>query len=629
MTQTVIASTTTKYPRGGTNALTKLSAFADQGAQTLYVAFTAGFAVVMGLGVFYRYVLNNSLSWSDELAMILFTWAVLLGASIAYTQDRHIRLETLVRSLSATWRARVSVVMEGLSGGFLLALFISGIEAVGVSAQVRTLAMRWPLTVPYLAIPVAAALMLFNWVRHNTDCGELPPTLTRFTIAGVMFGILYAPYGAYIHLSGPILAAVVGAIFVGTLAIGMPIAFALGTVALFYAAALGSSITFYLIALQVFYGTQSIALLAVPLLILAGMLMHYAGLGRDIVAFAETFVGRFRGGLGLADVVASLIFADISGSAISDTAAIGSVMIPAMKARGYHPPFTAALQGAAGTLGAMFPPAITLLLYGVALNVSITHLFAASVLPGILVALSFGIVALVHGALNNYPREVVSLRGLPLRVGRALPGLFAAVIVLGGILGGVFTPAEAGTVLLLYVLLLCVIYYRKPGPAQMYRATVQAGTISGMLLFLVATAGFLGWMLNYDQVSSALTSAIAGLTINRWLVLILANMLLIVLGSVLEAAPIIFGFLPTFMPVLTHLGIDPVQWGVLFVIDMGIGMLIPPVALMLFVSAQIAEVRVEQAMRAAIPFILIMLLNLMLVATRPELTHVLPRLLPR
>jgi tripartite ATP-independent transporter DctM subunit len=625
----VITTITAEQPPGRAVVLTKLSEFANQGAEALYVTLTAGFAAVMGLGVFFRYVLNNSLSWSDELAMILFTWAILLGASIAYAQDRHVRLETLVRQLIPTWQARVSVLSEGLSGGFLLALLVSGIEAVGASAQVLTLAMRWPLTVPYLAIPVASALMLFTWVRHNTDFSAWSPTSTRFAIAIGLFTILYAPYGAYIHLSGPVLAAVLGTIFVGTLAVGMPIAFALGTVALFYASALGTSITFYLIALQVFYGTQSIVLLAVPLLILSGMLMHYAGLGRDIVAFAEMFVGRFRGGLGFADVVASLIFADISGSAISDTAAIGSVMIPAMKARGYHAPFTAALQGAAGTLGTMCPPAITLLLYGAALNVSITHLFAASVLPGVLVALSFGVVALIHGGLHNYPRELVSLRGLHLRVGRAVPGLFAGAIVLGGILGGVFTPAEAGTVLLLYIVLLCALYYRRPGPAQMYRATIHAGTISGMLLFLVATAGFLGWMLNYDQVSSALISAMASLTFNRWLVLALANLLLIVLGSVLEAAPIIFGFLPTFMPVLTHLGIDPVQWGVLFVIDMGIGMLIPPVALMLFISAQIAEVRVEQAMRAAIPFVLIMLLNLMLVAAMPELTHTLPRLLPR
>lgn len=592
-----------------------------------YIIVTTLFTLVMFVGVIFRYVLNNSLTWSDELALILFTWAIFLAAAMAFFDDKHVRLDVIVRHAPERWRGLLTTTADGVTGGCLTALLVSGISAVEASQQIRTMALGWPLTIPFMAIPVACALMLVAWA-HRTLM-QPSRALARLMIAAAVFAAMYAPFGDYVQLSGPPRALFLIAIFVITMGIGMPVALALATVALAYAATIGSAINFDLAALQLFYGTQNIALVAVPLLVTSGMLMHEAGIGRDLVGLAELFVGRLRGGLAAADVVASLIFADISGSAVSDTAAIGSVMIPAMKGRGYEPAFTAALQAAAGTLGYMFPPAITLLLYGVALNVSITHLFAASLLPGFLVAGSFIVVGLGHGWRHNYPREAVNLAEAPRRLLRAVPGLFAAVIILGGILGGVFTPAEAGVVLLIYILLVGFIFYRMRSPARVVAATMAGGNISGMMLFLVSTAAFVGWMLNYDQVSSAVTTAIGGFAHERFAVLAVASLLFIGLGSVLEAAPLIFGFMPTFLPVLAEAGVDPVQWGVLFVIQMGIGMLIPPVALMLNVSSQIAGVRIESAMRAAIPFVLIMLLDLVLVAVIPGLTEFLPSLLPR
>jgi C4-dicarboxylate transporter DctM subunit len=393
-----------------------------------------------------------------------------------------------------------------------------------------------------------------------------------------------------------------------------------------YVAVFGT-IPFHTGALQVFYGIEILAFLAVPLLILSGMLMHTSGIAQRLVDFAQALVGRIRGGLAASDVVASLIFADISGSAASDTAAIGAIMIPAMKKRGYSASFCAALQGASGTLGLMFPPAITLLLYAVAMNVSVSRLFAASLIPGVLVAGSFVVVAYVHARRNGYPRERVPLRELVPRTLAALPGLFAAVIVVGGILGGVFTPAEAGVVLLAYVLLLTVVVYRKAGPRRVYRATIEAGHISGMMLLLVSTSAFLAFVLAYDDVAFALADGVAAVTQDRTFVLVLLNVVFIVLGMFLEAAPIIFGFLPSFMPLVAKIGIDPVLWGVIFVINMGIGMLTPPVALTLYISTAIAEVPFARAVRASMPFMAIMVIDLILVACFPSIAMWLPGLL--
>jgi tripartite ATP-independent transporter DctM subunit len=326
-------------------------------------------------------------------------------------------------------------------------------------------------------------------------------------------------------------------------------------------------------------------------------------------------------------VLASLIFADISGSAVSDTAAIGGIMIPEMKKRGYNAAFCAALQGAAGTLGLMFPPAITLLLYAVATNVSVSHLFAATFIPVTMVAISFVVVSYLHARRHGYPREAVPLKEILPRTIRAIPGIFAAVIVVAGILGGVFTPAEASVVLLTYVLILTVVFYRSVGSREIYQATVQSGYISGMMLFLVATSAFLGFVLAYDGAAFLLADAVSEVTHNRYWVLFLVNVIFIFLGQFLEAAPIIFGFLPTFMPLLSHVGVDPVLWGVIFVINMAIGMLSPLVGLTLYISAAIAEVPFAQAVRAAVPFILILVLDLALVALFPQIAMWLPNLM--
>jgi tripartite ATP-independent transporter DctM subunit len=243
------------------------------------------------------------------------------------------------------------------------------------------------------------------------------------------------------------------------------------------------------------------------------------------------------------------------------------------------------------------------------------------------VALSFIVVSYLHARRRGYPRELIPAREIPRRTVRALPGIFAAVIVVAGILGGVFTPAEAGVVLLVYVLLLTLLGYRSVRPRQIYRATIQAGHTSGMMLFLVATSAFLGFILAYDEVAFALAEAVSGVTENRYVVLLLANLIFIFLGMFLEAAPIIFGFLPTFMPLLAKVGVDPILWGVIFVINMGIGMLVPPVALTLYVAAAIAEVPFARAVRAALPFMMIMVLDLALVVTFPVIATWLPNLL--
>lgn len=606
--------------------LVLLSDGLDRLTQVGYVAATATFASVMLLGVFFRYALNNSLSWSDELALVVFAWAVFLSTASAYLHDKHVKLELILHRLPPNVQKRWQVGIDGLSGGFLISLVFSGLQALEVAARAHTDALQWPMTIPYTAIPVASLIMFVHWLRRVSEGWTSVGGVLRLAIALVFFAAVVLPFGQYVQLAGAPRFLLLAGMLLFPMFLGVPVAFALGLMATTYVATFGT-IPFNTGALQIFFGVENLTLMAIPLLILAGSIMHTVGIAETLVDFAQALVGRLRGGLAASNVVASFIFGDISGSAVSDTAAIGAIMIPQMKARGYNAAFCAALQGSAGTMGMLAPLSITVLLYATAINVSVSRLAAATFVPLIFTAVSFGIVAYVHSRRHGYPRENVPLRLLPMRALRAIPGLFAAVLVAGGIIGGIFTPAEVGTILLFYVLFLAAVMYRSANPRRLFRTTVQAGYISGMTLFMVATSAFMGFVLARDLVGILLAESIQGFTTNRFLIIYIVNAVFIVLGMGLEAPAMIFGFLPSFIPLLQAAGVDPVHWGVIFVINMGLGMIIPPVALNLFISTQLAGVRFEQAVRACLPFIIIMFVDQLIIILIPQIPLFLPNLI--
>lgn len=611
---------------GWARPLVVLSDVLDQVTGALYVATTVAFASVMLLGIFFRYVLNNSLAWSDELALIIFVWASFLSIASGYLHEKHVHIDILVEALRSPWRKRVEVLAEGLAGAYLISLLVSSLEAFEFVGRGNTNALLWPLTVPFLAIPVAGVLMLIHWARRNVIDTTWVTSLSKLLVILGFFYLVYLPLGQYVQLGGAARFWLLALAFFVPLLLGVPVAFAIGLVATMYLAVFGN-VPFHEGARQISYGIEILALMAIPLLILGGRIMHAAGIALHMVRFAQVLVGRVRGGLGASNVVASLLFGDISGSPVSDTAAIGSLMIPEMKRRGYRADFCAGLQGAAGTLALLAPFSITVILYATAVGVSVGRLAAATFLPALLVALSFMLVVVLHARRHNYPREPVP-RGLVLPYTiSAVPGLFAIVLIVVGILGGVFTPAEVGAILVAYVLLLTVLLYRRARPRELCRATIEAGHISGMTLFMIATSALLAFMLARDLVSDLLVDTVSAFTTDRLVVIFLVNIVFIILGMVLEAAPMIFGFLPSFLPLLQHVGVDPVHFGILFAINMGLGALIPPVALNLFVSTALAEVRYHEAVRACVPFIVIMVIDWVIVAVFPQIPLLLPHLL--
>ena len=606
--------------------LTVLSDAVDRGTAFLAVLATVAFAAVMLLGVFFRYVLNSSLSWSDEVALFIFGWAAFLFIASAYLHDKHVNVDVLVQRLPPRWQARATLIAEDLSGGYLVSLLVASLQAMEIVAKGRTDALHIPMTVQFVAIPVAVVLMMIHWMRRNMAQGASAAAIGKLLLALGYFCIVFLPIGKYVHLAGGTRTVVLALALFGPMLIGVPVALSLGLMATLYVALVGD-ISFMTAALQTYNGITIYTLLAIPLLILSGKLMHAAGIARLLVNFAQVVVGRIRGGLGASNVVASFIFGDISGSAVSDTAAIGSLMIPQMMQRGYHADFCAALQASAGTLGMTAPLSITVLLYAAAASTSVSRLAAATIVPSLLLVFSFIALVVWHAKRHNYPREQVPRELIVPHMLRAIPGLLALILVVVGILGGVFTPAEVGTILLTYVLLLTIFLYRVGRPGKLYSACIEAGHITGMTLFMVCTSGFVGFVLARDLVSTDLVDAIAQISLNKYFVIFVLSAIFIVLGMFLEPPAMIFGFLPTVMPLLAQANVDLIHWGVLIAINMGLGCIVPPVALNLFVSTQLAGVQYGQAVRAAVPFIAIMTINLAIVAAFPHISLWLPHLL--
>ncbi len=586
---------------------------------------TVAFAIIMLGGVFFRYVLNRSLAWSDEVSLIVFIWAMFLSIASGYLHDKHVNLDILVQKLSEAWQFRAKVLAEGFALGYLWSLTVSGFQTISLAAGMRTDALHLPLTIPFLAIPVACLIMDLHWVRRNLTFGPWAAALIKLLIGGGFLFLMMLPIGQHVQLTGMPRAVMLLAALFGPMLIGVPVSLCLGFMATFYVGTVGD-IPFAVGAMEIYNGISILALMAIPLLMLAGKMMHEAGIARYIVDFAQVLVGRLRGGLGAANVVASFLFGDISGSAVSDTAAIGSLMIPQMKQRGYRADFCAALQGTAGTLGMMAPLAITILMYATATMTSVSRLAAATILPAFLLAGSFMLVVLIHARRHNYPRERVPSEMVFPRTVKALPGMFAVVLLVGGILGGVFTPAEVGSVLVGYVLILS-FFYQTAQPRRLYRAVVEAGYISGMTLFMAATSSFLGFMLARDLVALHVVNFVTQISANKYAVIFIVSGVFIVLGMILEPPAMTFGSLPSFLPLLAKVGVDSVHWGILFCANMGLGCIIPPVALNLFISTQLAGVRYGEAVRATIPFIIIMLIDLAIMAIFPIIPLMLPYLL--
>lgn len=416
-------------------------------------------------------------------------------------------------------------------------------------------------------------------------------------------------------------------ILLGLIGIGLPIAFALVCIAIgiFWM----GDIDQLIVAQRLYRGVQSFPLLAVPLFILAGQIMSRSGISGQLIEFAKTLVGQMRGGLAAVNVVTSMFFAGMSGTSMSDTAAVGGMIIDPMIKRGYSRPFTAAVTAASSTIGIIIPPSVPMVILGAYLGISTGALFAAGLMAGVLLGAALIIVAWIISVREGYPVEApFSGKRMVVAFGKALPALLMPTIILGGILGGIFTPTEASAVAVVYGIFVGMFYYRTLKLRVLYQTFCEAAVLSGAVMLVTATAHVMGFAFTFEQLADSILAPLAQMDMSPILFLIMLSAIMIIAGTFLDGIAMIFIIVPLFLPAVKLLGIDPIHFGMVVVLCWGIGQQTPPVGAALFITSVIAKVDILTLTRANLPFIAVMFLVLGAVIAFPDqLVLLIPRAL--
>ena len=412
------------------------------------------------------------------------------------------------------------------------------------------------------------------------------------------------------------------------LALGVPIAFCIGLASAVAILMVGPSAPWIIVPNSMVNGMDSFPLMAVPFFVLAGDLMNRGGITVRLVNFANLLVGGIRGGLAQTNVVASMLFAGITGSALADTAAIGRILIPAMEREGYDRAYAAAITASSSIIGPVIPPSITMVLFGVTAGVSIGGLFLAGVVPGVLIGVGLMTMAYVTARRRAFPvREVPVTRRMAWRISRdALIALMMPAIILGGIFGGVMTPTESAAVAVLYAILIGVFVLRELTLRDLGVALLRSGMTTASIMFIVGAARIFADMLGSEQVPEQLALVVLSFSEERWVILLLINVFLLLVGAVMDTSAAIIILVPVLLPVAASIGIDPLTFGIIMCVNLIIGLATPPLGVCLFVASDIARISVERLVATIWPFLLLEIGVLLLITYVPGLATALPRL---
>jgi tripartite ATP-independent transporter DctM subunit len=422
-------------------------------------------------------------------------------------------------------------------------------------------------------------------------------------------------------------AAILFGVFTLLMFIGTPIAFCLGAAS--FAAIIYMGLPPLVIFQQMNSGMSVFTLLAIPFFIFAGDLMVRGGIAQRIVAFAGSMIGHLRGGLGQVNIAAATLFGGISGSAAAEVAAVGGLMIPQMKARGYGADYAVNVTAMAALIALLLPPSANMIIYSIAGggNISIADLFTAGIIPGLLLAASLMVTAYFVARSRGYPTDAFpGFRRVGYLFLVSLPGLSLIAIIFGGVRSGIFTATESSCIAVFYAILVTIIAYRSLSWSGFVHATLGAVRTTSMVLLIIGTAAAFSWIMAYLRVPAQLIELLNGISQDPLVVLLLLNVLMLLLGTFMDMGPMIIICTPIFLPVVVHYGIDPVHFGVILILNLGIGLNTPPVGTVQFVACAVGKISVWQSMRSIWPFYGAGLVVLALVTYVPALSLWLPHL---
>ncbi len=414
--------------------------------------------------------------------------------------------------------------------------------------------------------------------------------------------------------------------FLALMAIGVPVAIALAGAGVIFAL-LDGSIPLLAIVHRMVGGVDSFPLLCVPFFIFAGMLMNSSGITERIYAFAVAAVGWMRGGLGQVNVVGSVVFAGMSGTAVGDAAGLGTIEVRAMRAHGYDPKFAVGITAASSMLGPLLPPSLPLVVYGVSANASIGQLFAAGIVPGLLVAVCLMCMVRWYAVRHGYGADAqFRLYEMGRTLARGILPLLTPVLIIGGMRAGLFTPTEGAICAVAWALLLGVVVYRTLGLRAIAKVSFETVEITATILLIVAASEAFGWMLTTTRASEQVVGWVLAITEQKWLILLLANIFLLIVGLAIEPLPAILILTPIMLPVMETIGVDPVHFGLIMVLNLCIGLLTPPVGIVVFILARVGGISFEDAAKGVLPFMVPLVGVLLLCTYVPGVVMWLPSL---
>ena len=590
-------------------------------------------AAVAVVQVFCRYVLNDSLSWAEEAALWAFVWAMFLGLARGVGRGTHIAIDFLSDRLPVGWRVAHGWSVRVLNATALFVLLVHGLDFVQRSTYV-TPGLGLPLKYFYLAVPLGAMLGLVQllfapppvtaWSKRQAPAEQdRRAGAWRAVLAVCAGGVLFL---ALRHVIAPWLidggaAYWLMAVTLLLMLMQVPVVFAL-VFGAFVAFAPQGELLLLTVPQNMASALNSFTLLAIPFFVLAAALMNEAGITARLIGLATSLVGHLRGGLGHVNVATNTLLAGVSGSSMADAAAIAKALVPQMERRGYDRAFSCAVTSASATLANLIPPSLGLIIYGALASVSVGALFMATLVPGLLTAAMLALVvhvlALRRGFGRDLARASAGERWQALRA--ALPALLLPVLIVGGVRFGAFTATEAGAVAALYALACGVWMYRGLSWQGVLGCLRSAFDDTVAVAVIIAAAAPFAWVLTAEQVPQAVAKALADFSSSPWLLLLLINIFLLVVGLFMEMIAAMVILVPILVPIVKAAGVDPVQFGIVLVFNLVLGALTPPMGMLAFTTARVGGVSPAAVFRALVPFMAGMLIVLGLITYWPALS---------
>jgi tripartite ATP-independent transporter DctM subunit len=614
-----------------------------QGVRFVSIACCGVLILSVFVNVVLRYLFNLGLTFGEDLTRYLMVVVVFFAAALALDQKRHISIYLFVRKLSRYNQLRIDLLSQVFILVFLLLLMVYG---------VRLLPNQWTAYIPtmrhvsmfwfYLSIPVGSILMGIFLVRNLIGTWKALKNERSSKGRGkedqslLSIGTIIIAFTAFITSIVLYKTGVAGAVFfvllscfAFTVVIGVPVAFSLGMtgVAFFL---ISDDLPMLAVPTLIFGGISPFALMAITAFILTGLLVEKSGVVEDLVDFSNSLVGQFPGGLAHTNIVASMFFAGVSGAALADTAAIGSMMIPAMKKNGYDSKFSAVITASSSIVGPIIPPSVGMIIYAYAApgDVSIGGLFLCGALPGVLLGAAMMVLTHFYAVRRNYPinKAGFDIKQVFVRGFKAFWGLMVPVIILLGIMGGVFTPTEAGAIAAVYGLFVGFAIKRRLNWKLLKECLLECSVMSAVIFLVLGCAKIITYTLSIYQAPEALSAFLQDLTSNPYVFIFIVLSTLLLIGFVLEAVATMIMLVPVFAPAATAYGIDPHHFGLLVVMIVQLALLTPPVALGLFIACNLAQTTVEEVMKDVWPFLALIYVMIILIAFFPEFTLWLPKL---